>query len=57
MAIFAAMAMSLFKTDANMATPCSVKAKGMYFVCLLRCSKSEVTICDLELIISELCSS
>ena len=55
--MFAAMATSLLRTDDNIATPCSVKAKGIYFVCLFCCLNSEVTDCDLELIINELCSS
>mgnify|MGYP001823768846 CR=1 FL=1 len=44
-AIFTSIARSLFSTDDNIATPCSVKAKGRYFECWPR---FKVTFCDLK---------
>ena len=47
MAIFIFIAFSDFKTPESIATPCSVKAKGKYFVCFpLPLSKD--ANCDLK---------
>jgi hypothetical protein len=49
--IFTSIARSLFSTDDNMATPCSVKAKGRYLECWPR---FKITFCDLKARLSSL---
>ena len=48
MPIFACMAVSLFNTDDSIATPSSVKAKGLYLAFVPRLDLFKVTNCDLE---------
>ena len=48
----------LFLYSGGQFSYCQIETiKGIYFVCLFCCLNSEVTDCDLELIINELCSS
>ncbi len=57
MAMLACMAVSLRKTEDNIATPCSVNTKGLYFTLDPLPGLSKVTNCDLEEFTRDLVSS